>query len=52
MQRIMQRDVSDRYGICPSYITGEISLGPLIEWDYEMHGHAQMSQHEMLSSFA
>ena len=46
----MQRDVSDVDGIYPSYMTGETSVF-LIEWDHEVHGHAQMSQYEILSSF-
>ena len=46
----MQRDVSDVDGIYPSYMTGVTSIF-LIEWDHEVHGHAQMSQYEILSSF-
>ena len=46
----MQRDVSDVDGIYPSHMTGATSVF-LIELDHEVHDHAQMSQHEMLSSF-
>ena len=46
----MQRDVSDVDGIYPSYMTGATSIF-LIEWDHEVHGHAQMSQYGILSSF-
>lgn len=47
----MQRDVSDLDGIYPSYITGVISTGPLIEYDCKMHGHAEISQYEILTLF-
>lgn len=47
----MQRGVSDLDGIRPSYITGVISTGLLTEYDCEMHGHAEMSQYEILTSF-
>lgn len=47
----MQRDVSGLDGICPSYITGVISVGPLMEYDSKMHGHAEISQYEILSLF-
>lgn len=47
----MQRDVSGLDGICPSYITGVISMGPLIEYDRKMHGHAEISQYEILGLF-
>ena len=46
----MQKDVSDVDEIYPSHMTGVISVF-LIELNHEVHGHAQMSQHEMLSSF-
>ena len=47
MPQIMRKDVSDQDGICPSHITGVISVGHLIEWDCKMHGCAQMSQYEI-----
>ena len=47
----MQRDMSDLDGICPSYIAGVISVGLLIEYDCKMHGHAEISQYEILSLF-
>ena len=47
----MQRDVSDVDRICPSHITGAISSGPLMSETGKMHGHAQMSQYEILTSF-
>jgi len=30
--RIMLRDMSDLDGICPSYITREMSKGPILNW--------------------
>jgi len=30
--RIMLRDMSDLDGIFPSYITGEMSMGPILNW--------------------
>ena len=49
--QIMLRDMSDLDGICPSYITGVISVGLLIEYDCNTRGHAELSQYEILSLF-
>ena len=47
----MQRDMSDLNAICLSYIAGVISVGPLIEYDCKMHGHAEINQYEILILF-
>ncbi|KAK2436545.1 hypothetical protein QL285_021533 [Trifolium repens] len=49
--QIMSRDISDLDGICPSDITGVISVGLLIEYDCNMRGHAELSQYKILSLF-
>ena len=51
MLQIMQRDMSNIDRICPSHITGAISSGPLMSETGKMHGHARMSQYEILTSF-
>ncbi len=43
--------MSDIDRICPSHITGVISSSPLMSETGKMHGHAQMSQYEILISF-
>ena len=47
----MRRDVSDVDGIYPFHMTEAISVGPLISRTQRKHGHAQMSQYEILSLF-
>ena len=47
----MRRDVSDVDGIYPFHMMEAISVDPLISRTQEKHGHAQMSQYEILSLF-
>ena len=47
----MMRDMSVLDGICPSYIRGYISLGLLMNMTEKLHGHAELSQYEILDLF-
>ncbi|KAK2437568.1 stress up-regulated Nod 19 protein [Trifolium repens] len=47
----MLRDMSVLDGICPYYITGDISLGLLMNMTEKLHGHAELSQYEILDLF-